>query len=156
MWPFILTRTIITERPILASKNDLLKILHDPQQVLAHNAMVVSVVQDASDPSWYTVTDRLSVIGSWTTHTTARSKWTETTDGCDIEVYADLWTRSKVEIRVREVESSEGTVLFHERVVVKGLFIFIPFIVSTIIKGHREYMDAIAANLESGHRVSSL
>lgn len=119
MWPFILTRTIITEKAIAAPKNDLLKILHDPQKVLAHNAMVVSVVQDASDPSWYTVTDRLSLIGSWTTHTTARSQWKETADGCDIEVYADLWTRSKVELRAREVESSEGSVLFYEKVVIK-------------------------------------
>ena len=119
MWPFILTRTLTFEKPIVASKSDVLSILHDPQKVLANNAMIVSVVQDASDPSWYTVTERLPLIGSWATHTTIRSRWTKTPDGCNVEVYANLWTRASNELRVRELGSSEGTVLFYEKVVVK-------------------------------------
>ena len=119
MWPFILTRTLTLEKPIVASKSDVLSILHDPKRVLANNAMAVSVVQDASDPSMYTVTDRLPLIGSWGTHTTIRSRWTKMTDGCDVEVYANLWTRLSNELRVRELDSPEGTVLYYERVVVK-------------------------------------
>ena len=119
MWPFILTRTLTLEKPIVAKKSDVLSILHDPKQVLDINAMAVSVVQDASDLSLYTVTDRLPLIGSWTTHTTFKSRWTKTTDGCDIEVYANLWTRSTNELRVRELDSPEGTVLYYEKVVVK-------------------------------------
>jgi hypothetical protein len=107
------------EKPIVASRSDVLSILHDPKQVLANNAMAVSVVQDASDPSLYTVTERLPLIGSWGTHTTIKSRWTKTTDGCDIEVYASLWTRLSNELGVRELDSPEGTVLYYERVVVK-------------------------------------
>lgn len=33
------------DKAIIASKSDVLKILHNPLQVLAHNAMVVSVVE---------------------------------------------------------------------------------------------------------------
>jgi hypothetical protein len=167
MWPFILTRTLTLEKPIVASKSDVLSILHDPQRVLANNAMAVSVVQDASDPSWYTVTDRLPLIGLWTTHTTIRTRWTKTPDGCDVEVYANLWTRLDNQLRVRELESSEGTALYHEKVVVKvharnpftslpsifmiyqALFLFMPYIASTIVKGHRDFMDNLAAKLES-------
>jgi len=148
MWPFILTRTLTLEKPIVASKSDVLSILHDPQKVLANNAMAVSVVQDASDPSWYTVTDRLPLIGSWATHTTIRSRWTKTPDGCDVEVYANLWTRLSNELRVRELEGSEGTVLYYEKVIVKGLFLFMPYIGSTIVKGHRDFMNTLAAKLE--------
>lgn len=119
MWPFILTRTLSLEKPIVASKRDVLSFLHDPKRVLDNNAMAVSVVQDASDPSLYTVTDRLPLIGSWSTHTTIKSRWTKTTDGCDVEVYANLWTRLSNELRVRELDSTEGTVLYYERVVVK-------------------------------------
>lgn len=87
--------------------------------MLAVNAMAVSVVQDADDPSLYTVTDRLPLIGSWATQTTIRSRWTKTTDGSDVEVYAGLWTRLSNELRVRELDSPEGTVLYYEKVVVK-------------------------------------
>ena len=80
--------------------------------------MAVSVVQDASDPSCYTITDRLPLIGSLATHTTFRSRWTKTPDGCDIEIYASLGTRLSNKLRVRESESSEGIVLY-ETVVVK-------------------------------------
>jgi hypothetical protein len=119
MWPFILTRTLTLEKPIVASKSDVLNILHDPKRVLDNNNMAVSVVQDASDPSLYTVTDRLSLIGSWAIHTKFKTRWTKTADGCDVEVYANLWTRLFNEMRVRELDSSEGTVLYYERVVVK-------------------------------------
>ena len=119
MWPFILTRTLTLEKPIVAAKSDVLNILHNPKLVLDNNDMAVSVVQDDSDPSLYTVTDRLPLIGSWTTHTTIKSRWTKTTDGCDVEVYANLWTRLFNELRVRELDSAEGTVLYYERVVVK-------------------------------------
>ena len=168
MWPFILTRTLTLEKTIVASKSDVLNILHDPKRVLDNNDMAVSVVQDASDPSLYTVTDRLPLIGSWTTHTTIKSRWTKTTDGCDVEVYANLWTRVFNELRVRELDSAEGTVLYYERVVVKvqslsndsnplesmftisqGLFLFMPYITSTIIKGHTDAANALAAKLES-------
>lgn len=133
--------------------------------------MAVSVVQDASDPSLYTVTDRLPLIGSWSTHTTVKSRWTKTADGCDVEVYANLWTRASNELRVRELDSSEGTVVYYERVVVKvqcrtlllvsklasmftishwqGLFLFMPYIVSTLIKGHTDAANVLAAKLES-------
>jgi len=139
------------EKPIVASKSDVLSILHDPKRVLANNAMAVSVVQDASDPSLYTITDRLPLIGSWGTHTTIKSRWTKTTDGCDVEVYANLWTRLSNQLGVRELDSPEpeGTVLYYERVVVKGLFLFMPFIVSTIIKGHADAANVLAAKLES-------
>jgi len=149
MWPLILTRTLTLEKPIVASKSDVLSILQDPKRVLANNDMAVSVVQDASDPSLYTVTDRLPLIGSWSTHTTIKSRWTETTDGCDVEVYANLWTRLHNELRVRELDSPEGTVLYYEKVVVKGLFLFMPYIVSTIIKGHRDAANVLAAKLEN-------
>ena len=119
MWPFILTRTLTLEKPIVAKKSDVLSILHDPKRVLDINAMAVSVVQDASDPSLYTVTECLPIIGSWTTHTTFKSRWTKTTDGCDVEVYANFWTRLTNELRVRELDSPEGTVLYYERVLVK-------------------------------------
>ena len=41
------------------------------------------------------------------------------TDGCDVEVYANLGTRLGNELRVRELDSPEGTVLYYERVVAK-------------------------------------
>jgi len=135
MWPFILTRTIWTEKTIVAPKSDVLKILHNPHQVVAHNAMVVNIVQDASDPSWYTITDRLPLIGPWFTYTTIRTQWKKTTDGCDVEVYASLFTRLKNELRVRELDGEEssggGTVLLYEKVIVK-VHIKHPFIFTSI------------------------
>ena len=119
MWPFILTRTITLEKTIAASRSDVLKILHDPQQVLANNPMVVSVVQDNSEPSWYTVTERIPLVGSWATHTKFRTQWMQSMDGCDVEVHAALWTRLKNEMRVRELNAEEGSVLLHEQVVVQ-------------------------------------
>jgi len=148
MWPFILTRTLTFEKPIIASKSDVLNFLQDPKRVLDNNDKAVSVVQDASDPSLYTVTERLPLIGSWSTHTRFKSRWTKTTDGCDVEVYANLWTRGFNEMRVRELDSPEGTVLYYERVVIKGLFLFMPFITSTIIKVHSDAANALAAKLE--------
>ena len=119
MWPFILTRTVELEKTIVASKTDVLAILQNPDQLYAQNVMIMSVVQDASDPSWYTITDRLPLIGSWATHTTVRTQFIKTTDGCDTEVHANLWTRTSGQLRVRELESSEGTVLLSEKTVVK-------------------------------------
>jgi len=153
MWPFILTRTLSSEKTIVASRSDVLKILHDPQQVLAHNPMVVSVVQDASNPSCYTITDRIPLVGSWAIHSTFKSKWKKVTDGCDVEVDAGLYTRLKNELRVRELnegESSlEGTVLYFEKVEVQALFFSLPFVLSTIVKGHRDFMNTLAEKLEN-------
>lgn len=149
MWPFILSRIVTMDKTIIASKSDVLSILHDPHQVIAQNAMFVSIVQDPSDPSWYTLNERLPLIGSWTIPTTIKTQWKETADGCDIEVYANLWTRCSNKFRVDTKESSEGTVLLTEKVVVKGLFIFMPYIVSTLVKGHRAFMDTLAAKLEN-------
>jgi hypothetical protein len=119
MWPFILTRTLTLEKSIIASKSDVLNFLHDPYRVIANNAVMVSFVQDASDPSLYIVTERLPLIGSWATHTKFKSRWTKLTNGCDVEVYANFGTRLSNELRVRELDSREGTVVYYERVVAK-------------------------------------
>jgi hypothetical protein len=52
------------------------------------------------------------------------------TDGCDVEVYANLWTRGFNEMRVRELDSPEGTVLYYERVVIK---VHCRFIVESLV-----------------------
>ena len=126
MWPFILTRTLTLEKPIVASKHDVLNFLHDPDRVIGNNAVMVSFVQDSS---LYTVTERLPLVGPWAARTKLRSRWTKMTDGCDVEVHGNLGTRISNELRVLELISPEGTVLYYERMVVKVQcrFIIEPF-----------------------------
>jgi hypothetical protein len=65
MWPFILTRSVTLQRKIQASKEEVLGIVQDPDEALRLSPLVFSVIRDDKDPAWYTVTERLPILGGF-------------------------------------------------------------------------------------------
>jgi hypothetical protein len=118
MWPFILTRSVTLQRKIQASKAEVLGIVQNPDEVLGLSPLVLSVIQDDKDPAWYTITERLPILGGlYESSTTFRCKWEKVENGVDVEVFAGMGTHLKNEMRV--LDSEEGEVKFQEVVVMK-------------------------------------
>lgn len=120
MWPFILTRSVTLQRKIQASKAEVLDIVQDPDEALRLSPLVFSVIRDDKDPAWYTVTERLPILGGfYESSTTFRCRWEKAEGGADVEVLAGAGTRLKSEMRVLDSEEGEGEVVFQEALVVK-------------------------------------
>jgi len=120
MWPFILTRSINLQRKIKASKAEVLSIVQDPDEVLRLGPLVFSVIRDDKDPAWYTITDRLPILGGlYESTTTFQCKWANVEDGADVEVFAGVGTHMQNKMRVVDTDSEEEEVEFQEILVVQ-------------------------------------
>jgi len=118
MWPFILTRSVTFQRKIQASKAEVLSVVQDPDEVLRLSPLVFSVIPDDKDPAWYTLTERLPILGGfYESSTTLRCRWEKVEGGANVEVLAGVGTCLKSEMRV--LDSEEGEVEFQEALVVK-------------------------------------
>jgi hypothetical protein len=143
MWPFILTRSVTLHKNIQASKAEALSVVQDPEEILRLNSLATSVVQDVKDPAWYTVTERLPILGGlFESSTKYRCRWEKVEGGADADVYAAAGVRLKNEMRV--LDSEEGGVKYHEVVVVKAPFFLMPYTASTMTKAHTTNLDLIA------------
>jgi len=143
MWPFILTRSVTLHKNIQASKAEALSVIQDPEEILRLNSLATSVVQDDKDPAWYTVTERLPILGGlFESSTKYRCRWEKVEGGADADVYAAAGVRLKNEMRV--LDSEEGGVEYREVVVVKSPFFLMPYTVSTMTKAHTTNLDLIA------------
>ncbi|KAJ3500400.1 hypothetical protein NLJ89_g9813 [Agrocybe chaxingu] len=120
---FFSAHTITLEKHIVGATNAaLLDLLHDPLQVLRLSPLVYKVEQDATDPAWYTITERLPLLGGMlTTSTTFRCRYRETEDGCECEVLAGLGTRLTSSMFGHAADDGErkGGVVYTERLAVK-------------------------------------
>ncbi|KAF8168043.1 hypothetical protein B0H34DRAFT_792700 [Crassisporium funariophilum] len=121
MWSLYPTRSLSLHKRISCSTSDVLAVLHDPDQMLRLSPLVFSVVQDPSDTSWYTISERLpqGLLGVWDTQTTFRCRLTRLSDGVGSEVHAGAGTRLKSEMTVKDAEDAEGIVVFSEKLVVQ-------------------------------------
>jgi len=97
---------------------DVLTVLHDPQQTLRLSEYVLSVIPDsARGENNFLVTKTIPLLGGVIKgSSTYKVKWTITPDGVDVEVDAGLGTTIKNEMRVRD---DNGVVLFTENVMIK-------------------------------------
>ena len=78
-----------------------------------------SVVQDDGDPAWYTMKERLPMLGGLYESTrTFRCRWKRVEGRADAEVYAGSGTHIKSEMRVLDSEFEGGEVEFQEVLVV--------------------------------------
>ena len=120
MWPFILTRSINLQRRIKASKAEVLSIVQDPDEVLRMGPLAFSVIQDDHDPAWYTITDRLPILGGLYESTTSfRCRWVNVENGADVDVFAGVGTQMQNKMRVVNMDSEEEEVEFQEILVVQ-------------------------------------
>ena len=118
MWPFVLTQSVTLQRKFQASKAEVLAIIQDPDEALLLSPLLLSIIQDDNDPAWYTMTERLPILGGlYESSTTFRCRWEKVEGGADLEVVAVGGTEMKNEMRV--LDSEEGEVEFQETVVVK-------------------------------------
>ncbi|CAA7266492.1 unnamed protein product [Cyclocybe aegerita] len=141
-WPLFLTRTVILEKCIQGcTQSNALSILHDPEQVFHLSPLVYKIDHDGS---WYTLTERLPLFGSYSTTNVYQCQYTKVEEGYDCDVRASLGTRLDVQMRV----CGEGKdVVVKEKVVVKALFFLMPYIIFTMTKAHVESSNSLAARL---------
>jgi len=116
------SRTVHVSKTISASKEKVLEFVQDPEKVLHINPLIYSFVQDTQDPSWYTIKEKLPVLGGLIeSSTTFRCKWEQVEHGNNVDVEAGLGTRLRNEMRVSEDSDKAGSCVLAEKVVVKVL-----------------------------------
>ncbi|KAI5828992.1 S-adenosyl-L-methionine-dependent methyltransferase [Schizophyllum commune Tattone D] len=148
-WPLVLTRTVSSTTPINAPTDDVLQYLHDPDRMISGGSLVIDRKVDPSNPLKYTITDKLDVLGLWSSTTTYDALFEPKDEGTDVTVNAPMGTRLQQRWRVRGKD--EGSAEMTEEVEVQALFFFMPYILKTMIKSHREGNERIKAELEGKH-----
>lgn len=146
MWPFIISRSVHLQRSIRASASDVLNILQNPDTLFRLSPLVVAVTPDPVRPSSFTVTEKLPILGYFESSTTFKCDMNVMADGFIAEVDANAGTSLRNQLTV--VEQSDGTVLVSENIVVKGVCIFMPFIIGTMTKAHLSLFDMLASKVE--------
>lgn len=120
MWPFILTRNASFSKEIPTSKAELLKMVHDPELAVRLSPLFKSITQDPQDPKWYTITERLPLLGGLLeSSTTFRVCWNNTEDGRSVEVFARVWTHMINDIVVKDSEENPEHSVFTETVILQ-------------------------------------
>lgn len=97
---------------------DVLNVLHDPQQSLQLSEYVLSVIPDATrGENNFLVTKTIPLFGGYINgSSTYKVKWANVPEGVDIEVDAGLGTTVYNESRVRD---DNGIVVFTESVTIQ-------------------------------------
>lgn len=109
--------------PVGPTVQDVLNVLHDPQQVARLSKIVYSVAPDPTrGENDFIVKERVPLIGRTYLPITFKLKWTRAPDGCDMDVEADLWTKLVSRMRVK-VEN--GVVVFREDLTAEVILSFI-------------------------------
>ncbi|KAL1697328.1 S-adenosyl-L-methionine-dependent methyltransferase [Schizophyllum commune] len=148
-WPLVLTRTVSSTTPINAPTDAVLQYLHDPDRMISGGSLVIDRKVDPSNPLKYTITDKLDVLGLWSSTTTYDALFEPKDGGTDVTVNAPMGTRLQQRWRVRG--KNEGGAEMTEEVEVQALFFFMPYILKTMVKSHREGNERIKAELEGKH-----
>ncbi|KAL1670621.1 hypothetical protein GGF50DRAFT_122174 [Schizophyllum commune] len=148
-WPLVLTRTVTSTTPINAPTDAVLQYLHDPDRMISGGSLVIVRRVDPSNPLKYTITDKLDVLGLWSSTTTYDALFEPKDEGTDVTVNAPMGTRLQQRWRVRGKD--EGSAEMTEEVEVQALFFFMPYILKTMVKSHREGNERIKAELEGKH-----
>ncbi|KJA29179.1 hypothetical protein HYPSUDRAFT_32554 [Hypholoma sublateritium FD-334 SS-4] len=149
MWPFFLTREVTITKRLATSKEEVLAVLR-PDTVLRTNPILTSVVPDVADDAagpagearWYTIVEKVPLVGRLDTSTSFRCQWTDVADGVDMEVFAGAGTRLTTRLRVTPVDG--GEVEYSDHVTFQGLFLLMPFIVSRAERSHGILRDIVA------------
>ncbi|KAJ3909809.1 S-adenosyl-L-methionine-dependent methyltransferase [Lentinula edodes] len=145
-WPFSLSFTKTHAKTISGSDisvDDVLRILHDPPALAGLNALVTKCqVLDPSKPNLYTLHDDLRIFGLFKKDIVYTVNFLPTSDGTDTEVKAGLWTTLKEQWRVVK-KGENGEVTVSEKVTVRCLFLFLPFILFTITGAHSRLLEKL-------------
>ncbi|KAF5377499.1 hypothetical protein D9615_005348 [Tricholomella constricta] len=147
VWPLTLTRAVSFKKIIHASPDTVLKLLHDPNVLFTGNPLITDVISDPSNPSAYTVTDRLVVLGYFKTQVKYKCRLSFLEDGVDTDVVAGLGTKSKGQYRVRDGEN--GTTVLSEDATIEGLCFLISYIVKTMSAAHEDVLENLGAKAEN-------
>jgi hypothetical protein len=99
-----------TNLPADTNVQDVLNILHDPQQSIGLSPVVYSVKPDPTrEESHFIVTERVPVLGGIYYPTTYRVKWTSVPNGCEWDVKANFGIRITNRMNVK---NENGALVF--------------------------------------------
>jgi len=153
---------------IHANPEAVIAVLHDPRVFLSLGPYVNEVILDASDPSQFTITDSIPVIGPFRVKTTFKVSITIHADGFTGSSAAGAGTTTKSNFSVKAgkdnnttevTENSMVTVshffpMYFERLYTytwklicghQGFLILMPFIMSTMKTAHISILDNLAS-----------
>jgi hypothetical protein len=94
---FFTTKDYTYQREIQAPYETVLKIVRDPVVFSSHSLLFKSIERDTStaEPDWYTITERLPLLGPIESSLTFRAKLVPLENGLDADVDAALGTALK-------------------------------------------------------------
>ncbi|KAJ3737171.1 S-adenosyl-L-methionine-dependent methyltransferase [Lentinula guzmanii] len=145
-WPFFLSYNKTHSKTLPASDisiDDVLHVFHDPPALAGLNPLVTKCeALDPSKPNFYTIHDDLRIFGLFKVDTVYTVNFSPTNDGTDTEVNAGLGTTLSQQWRVKEKEESQE-VEISEKVTVRCIFLFLPFILATITGAHSRLLEAL-------------
>ncbi|KAF8216601.1 hypothetical protein K438DRAFT_1558071 [Mycena galopus ATCC 62051] len=146
MSPFFLSHQVSYTRRIAAPQPAVLAFLHDPPAVMGLSPLIIDVSVNPDDKTKYTIQDELVLPFGYRTKMSYRATITLHDDGMLAETAAGAGTRTVLRYTVRAISEEETEI--EEVTNVNALFLFMPFIKSTLRKAHKETLDRLAARLE--------
>lgn len=114
---FTTSREFRHEQTIQAPQEEILALLHNPQELCSLGPLYKSIVKDEKEEHTYVITDRLPIVGPIEGSTTFRAKLVPTSDGVQTDVSAALGTRLKTKYWAEGRE--DGSCIVKEITVVK-------------------------------------
>ncbi|KAJ8496110.1 hypothetical protein ONZ45_g12580 [Pleurotus djamor] len=145
MWPLYLRRVVSNSKQLTEPSAKVLAAVQDPQFLIHLNPLVIDATVDPTDPTLFTIRDRLTVLGI-NTETSYTCKFTQWENGVDTETKAGLGTTLDAAWRVipgSDAEHCEVT----EEVTIEALFFMMPYILSTFKTSHQALLDNLADNV---------
>ncbi|RDB28506.1 Erythromycin 3''-O-methyltransferase [Hypsizygus marmoreus] len=147
VWPLTIARSVSVSKAIHAPVETVIALLHDTDVLFSLNPLILSVNVDPSNPSVYSVTDRLVLLGCFNTQTKYQCTLTKCKDGLDSNVTANLGTRLKSHYRVQPGEN--GTTEVTEQTTIEGYLFSMPYIIRTMTAAHHTTLNNLAARAEN-------
>ncbi|KAJ2913384.1 hypothetical protein MD484_g7023, partial [Candolleomyces efflorescens] len=139
---FTTSREFRHEQTVQAPQEEVLALLHNPQELCSLGPLYKSIVKDGKEEHSYVITDRLPIVGPIEGSTTFRAKLIPTSDGIQTDVCAALGTRLKTKYWAER--KGDGNCVVKEITVVETPFITMPYVFATMSKAHISVMEKMA------------
>lgn len=110
VWPFTLKRNLSFNKTIRAPRTAAVAFLHDPDNLITLNPLVLSKTADHSNPNLFIITDQLVILGCIHTTTTYKCLFTNNDKGVDTDVDAGIGTKLKGQWRAKDGQDETSEV----------------------------------------------
>ncbi|KIJ48754.1 hypothetical protein M422DRAFT_28228 [Sphaerobolus stellatus SS14] len=146
VWPFTRTGQHSLSTRIHASKESIVKFLHNPEELFRLNPLLTSMTQDPDNPNKWDLEDDLIIMG-FKIKSPYSVIFEFNEDGMIGDAIAGAGVRTRSIYKVTEVE--EGVCELTEDITVTANAFLMSYVISTQNKAHAKIFEKIKEKLET-------